>query len=296
MGLIAEAGGSPDGRGCDVCAGRLAPYRHDWLWRCDGCGVLHSTFPVAIPSEAGGEAMDEAMREVGLETLRAKNNARLLARLKALTGTGGRFLDVGSGPGFLLSAAKAEGFEPEGVEPDANTVAAARAHGAQVRHGFFPDVLDAGETFDVIVFNDVLEHIPGLAPALAACAAHVKPGGVLALNCPDRRGFFFRVAASLDRLGIHGPYDRLWQRGLPSPHVWYFTAGNLAQAAARHGFALVGEARLEAVELDGLWQRIRYVKDQSLALSLAAYLFTLATYPLTRLFPADSTVCFFRRT
>lgn len=283
------------GRSCDVCGDELVAYRHDWLWRCGGCGVLHSTFPVAIPDEAGGEAMDEAMREVGLEALRAKNNDRLLAALKPLAGEGRAFLDVGSGPGFLLSHAKAQGFEPQGVEPDANTVAAARSRGAEVRHGYFPNVLEANEQFDVIVFNDVLEHIPDLASALKACAAHVKPGGVLTLNCPDRRGFFFRVAAVLDRLGIAGPYDRLWQRGLPSPHVWYFTTDNLAQAVAAHGFTPVGEVRLETVEIAGLWERIRYVKDQSLALSMAAYVFAVATYPLTRLFPADATVCFFRK-
>lgn len=282
-------------RTCDVCQGRLARFRHDWLWRCDQCRVLHSTFEVAIPDQAGGEAMDEAMREVGLEALRAKNNDRLLAALKTMDPPGPNFLDVGSGPGFLLSHAKTMGFQPQGIEPDANTVAAARSRGAEVRHGFFPDVLAPDERFDVIVFNDVLEHIPDLAAALAACAVHLKPGGVLTLNCPDRRGFFFRTAAVLDRLGIHGPYDRLWQRGLPSPHVWYLTTENLAQAAAAHGFVPIGEVRLETVEIAGLWERIRYVKDQSLALSLAAYVFALATYPIARLFPADATVCFFRK-
>jgi SAM-dependent methyltransferase len=283
------------GRSCDVCGGELAAYRHDWLWRCGGCGVLHSTFPVEIPGEAGGDAMDEAMREVGLEALRAKNNDRLLEALAPLAGEGRAFLDVGSGPGFLLSHAKQKGFEPQGIEPDANTVAAARSRGAEVRHGFFPDVLGTDERFDVIVFNDVLEHIPDLNGALAACARHVKPGGVLALNCPERRGFFFRVAAALDRLGVSGPYDRLWQRGLPSPHVWYFTTDNLAQATGRHGFSPIGEVRLDTVEIAGLWERIRYVKDQSLALSLAAYVFAVATYPLAKLFPADATVCFFRK-
>ncbi|HTI67643.1 MAG TPA: class I SAM-dependent methyltransferase [Caulobacteraceae bacterium] len=282
-------------RPCDVCDGLLEPFRHEWLWRCDDCRALHATFPVAIPDSAGAATLDEAMRESGLEALRAKNNGRLLAALAGLTAPGGRFLDVGSGPGFLLGHAKAMGFAPQGIEPDANTVAAARSRGAAVRHGFFPDVLEPGERFDVIVFNDVLEHIPDLRAALQACAVHVETGGVLCLNCPDRRGFFFRTADILDRLGLHGPYDRLWQRGLPSPHVWYFTTANLARAAANHGFAPAGEVRLETVELAGLWRRIRYVKDQPLSLSLAAYVFALVTYPLARLFPADATACFFRK-
>ena len=281
---------------CPICQGRAAAYRHDWMARCADCGVLSSNLGIAIPSEAGGVVLDEALREVGLDGLRRRNNRKLLARLQGLLGDGARrLLDVGSGPGFLLSQARDLGFEAEGVEPDANTIAAARARGAVVRHGFFPAVLAAEEQFDAIVFNDVLEHIPDLDGALDASARHLAPGGVLCLNCPDRRGLYFRVADLLDRLGVSGPHERLWQKGLPSPHVWYFTPDDLARAAARRGLQPAGQARLDTVELAGLWARIRYVRAQPLWLSMAAYAFALLSWPITRLAPADAAVCFFRK-
>lgn len=280
---------------CPVCGGEFTRFRHDWLFRCGGCGVLRSNLEVLIPDQPTEAVLDEDLRAEGLESARTTNNARLLHAVRALTPGGARLLDVGSGPGFLLGDAAALGFAAEGIEPDANTVGAARARGTSVRHGYFPDVLDRDERFDVIVFNDVLEHIPDLAGALAACTAHLKPGGVLCLNCPDRRGFFYRTAAVLDRLGLRGPLDRLWQKGLPSPHVWYFTPANLAQAAARHGFAPIGEVRLETLELRGLWARIRYVKDQSLVMSLAAFAFSVATYPLARILPSDAVACLFEK-
>ena len=278
---------------CDVCGRALARYRHVWLWRCAACRTLRSTFPVAIPHEAGGDALDEALRESGLAAVRTRNNAWLLAALKARSFEGARLLDVGSGPGFLLDAARAEGFQPEGIEPDANTVAAAAARGAPVRHGYFPDALEPGERFDVIVFNDVIEHIPDLAAALKACADHLTPGGLLCLNCPDRRGLFFRTADLLDRLGLGGAYDRLWQRDMPSPHIWYFTPEGLTRAAARHGFAPETEVALASIDPQGLWSRIRYVKGQSILLSAAAWLFALAAYPATAVWP-DSVACIFR--
>ena len=165
---------------CQVCGGEVRPYRHDWVFRCAGCRVLSSTLEVAIPAQASEAVIDEVAREAGLATLRRRNNERLLAGLASLLPEGRRrLLDVGSGPGFLLAQAKEAGFQAEGIEPDANTVEAARSHGANVRHGYFPEALMADERFDVIVFNDVLEHIPDLKGALAASARHLAAGGVL---------------------------------------------------------------------------------------------------------------------
>jgi SAM-dependent methyltransferase len=279
---------------CQVCGGELRPYRHAWLKRCVRCSVLNADFEVAIPDTPGAQDIDQAMREDGLGAVRDRNNACLLRDLAALTPPGGRLLDVGCGPGFLLRAASARGFLTEGVEPDADVAPAAGAL-ARVRHGYFPQVLGEDDRYDAIVFNDVLEHIPDLTGTLAAAHAHLEAGGVLALNCPDRRGLFFRVAALADRLGLSGAYDRMWQRGLPSPHLWYFTPANLTQAAAKAGFTPVGQLRLDTVALKGLWARIRCVRDQPLLVSMAAYAFAVLTWPVARIAPADAVVCFFRK-
>ena len=275
---------------CQVCGEAAQRYRHDWLFRCDECGVLSADFKVAIPDQATDAGIDEAARAAGLDQLRRRNNETLLATLRDLKPPGPTLLDVGSGPGFLLAQARAAGLTVEGIEPDANTSSAAGA-----RHGYFPDVLGPDEAFDIIVFNDVLEHIPDLTGALAASARHLKPGGLLCLNCPDQRGFFFRTAAILDRLGISGPYDRLWQRGLPSPHVWYFTPHQLRMAAARHGFEPVAVTPLATIELQGLWSRICAARNTSPITALASYAFALATYPLARLLPSDAVATVFRK-
>lgn len=273
---------------CQVCGDVALRFRHPWLRRCEECGVLSSTDAVAIPDRASEAGIDEAARSAGLDPLRRRNNARLLAALRRLGPPGQTLLDVGSGPGFLLQQAREAGFSAEGIEPDANTVGAAR-------HGHFPDVMDPDETFDVIVFNDVLEHIPDLAGALEASLHHLKPRGLLCLNCPDMRGLFYRVASVADRIGVSGPYDRLWQRGLPSPHVWYFTPDLLAQAATRAGFEAAATLRLDTIQLAGLWSRIRADRGTSLGVALASYAFAAAVYPLSKVLPSDATACFFRK-
>ena len=278
---------------CPVCDSTPKAYRHPWLFRC-ACGLLSASLPVDIPTTPGETCLDEAQREAGLERLRRINNARLLRAIRRHAPTGASLLDVGSGPGFLLDQASAEGFQAEGIEPDANIIGTAKNRGVPVRHGFFPNVLRQGEAFDIIVFNDVLEHIPDLMGTLGAALKALKPGGLLCLNCPDRRGLFFRMAAALDHFGVSAPYSRLWQRGLPSPHVWYFSPSLLNRAAARADFSFLEEVRLETIELTGLWNRIRYA-DEGLLTSVSSYLFAVGSYPLAKMLPSDATACLYRR-
>ena len=279
---------------CQVCEGAVVRYRHEWLRRCSVCGVLSADLPISIPDIAGPTALDETLRAQGLESVRAKNNAKLVAELRHLAPGVGRVLDVGCGPGFLLALASAAGFDVVGIEPDVSVGPGVSRMDGEVLWGYFPQVLDPDDVFDVIVFNDVLEHIPDLTGALTASLQHLRQGGVLCLNCPDQRGLFFRTASLLDRIGVSGPYDRLWQRGLPSPHVWYFTPELLQSAARRAGFEPISMLRLETVTLSGLWARIRYAKTP-LWMAIATYLFTVITYPAARLLPPDASAGFYRR-
>jgi SAM-dependent methyltransferase len=201
-------------------------------------------------------------------------------------------LDVGCGPGFLLAQARA--FQAVGIEPDANVTVAANTS-ADVRRGYFPAALAPDEQFDAIVFNDVLEHIPDMRQALIASQRHLSGDGVLVLNCPSRHGLFYRVASALERLGVRGAYERLWQMGLPSPHIWYMTPRDLTRAAARVGLVEVHQERLDTTDTRGLWSRIRSVRSEGLLLSVAAYAFTRIAHPFSRAFPSDAVAVFYRK-
>ena len=196
---------------------RFERLRHDWLFRCSSCGLLASSLQPSIPRERTETLLDEDARLAGLYEARRRSNTTISQILSRLSGGSERsLLDVGCGHGLFLKDALAAGFRAEGIEPDANVVDQARSEtGAPVRHGYFPDVLGADDRFDAIVFNDVLEHIPSVEAAIAACKSHLRPNGVPVLNCPDQDGLFYRLADLLDRVRISGPFLRMWQVGFP---------------------------------------------------------------------------------
>ncbi|UZJ24549.1 class I SAM-dependent methyltransferase [Rhodococcus antarcticus] len=200
--------------------------------------------------------LDESLRETGLSALRAANNARVLDRLAQLgLRDGARVLDVGSAHGWFVRAAVERGWRAEGLEPDDAIAARSAGAGATVRHGFFPDALSDDETFDAICFNDVLEHLPDVRGAVAACRRHLRPDGLVSINIPSTRGVVFTLGRWMDRAGSHRLSDRLWQVGFPSPHLWYFDPVGLAQLCEVEDLEPVLVESLPSVVRRGLWER-----------------------------------------
>lgn len=287
---------SPKPSPCPACDASLAPTRHVWLWRCKSCGILASTAIPNIPIESTPSKINEIRRRSGLQAVRSLNNSAVLNAITRATGPGPkRLLDVGSGLGFFLTAAANRGFAIAGVEPDANVIEAARASGVSVRHGYFPDCLEKSAFFDVITFNDVFEHIPDVGRIMIACSNHLAPGGLLVINLPDRKGIFYRVADCLDRLGFHGPFDRMWQRGLPSPHLWYFSHPDIQRLGAKNGFTAVQKLSLRSITLRGIFNRVFYVEDQSIITGLIATFGAVVLWPILSIFPSDISVIVLRR-
>ena len=233
---------------------------------------------------------------MALAEIRGRNSKVILDRIGTLLEPcSSDLLDVGSGLGFFLRDAMAFGFNVSGLEPDATVVEIARSTGARTRHGYFPDCLNPDEIFDVIVFNDVLEHIPALTETMDACVRHLKPAGLLVLSCPNQRGFFYRLADLLDRLGISAPLGRMWQRGLASPHVWYFEAEHLERLGHRHGLAHVSTIELSPLTWRGLADRIFYVRDQSKLMGVLTLMAVAPIIPILKLLPRDIAIAILQK-
>lgn len=237
---------------CSVCGNEMRTRLEPWCRQCPACGTWASTLAVGINSEAH-LGLDEELRETGLAELRHHNFTVVVDRLLAHgLVSGSRVLDVGSAHGWFLAAARDRGLEAEGIEPDE---AVAARSGGLVRVGFFPDALEAEERFDAITYNDVLEHLPDVDTAVAASIHHLAPGGLLSVNIPNSRGLFYRLAIVCHRLGMRSAFRRLWQVGLPSPHLWFFDSAGLTRLCERHGVELVASLPLDSVSRSGLWQR-----------------------------------------
>ena len=282
---------------CPACDACMAPGLAAWHRVCNGCGYEGSTLSPHILEQAEGGDLDEAARAQGLVKLRNANFQRLLdwvcTRLSLPDGKP-RLLDVGCAHGWFIEHA-ATRFEASGIEPDIKVAAATRARGLAVRSGFFPEALAAGERFDVIVFNDVLEHIPDVNAVLAACWQHLQPGGWVIVNAPSRRGFLYRLSKLLARLGRGGAFARMWQLGFPSPHVHYFDTATIRLLAHRAGFSVAGRTRLASMSVRGLFARIRYSREVSVLKALVLTFALGAMAPLLAVLPADIEVWSLRR-
>jgi len=97
---------------------------------------------------------------------------------------GRRVLDVGCGGGLLAEAMAAAGAEVTAIDRSERSLAVARHHAEQQGVAVSYTLSDAetwarthGEAYDLITCLEVLEHLPDVPRAVAACSAMLRSGG-----------------------------------------------------------------------------------------------------------------------
>lgn len=270
----------------------------EWHFHCVACRYEGSALEPAIQDRPDTLApdLDETEREQGLKALRQANFGALSRRLAALIQPKGRprMLDVGCAHGWFIEINQGA-YDVIGIEPDIAVAKATQARGIPVRIGFFPGVVDEEERFDVIVFNDVLEHIPDINGVLSACRKHLNDDGIVVINAPSTRGFLYAVARVMAMAGMPSSFERLWQKGLPSPHVHYLDTSSVSGLAARNGFLLESHMDLPSVAVKGLYARINYAGRVGVAKAAILTTAIALASPFLRVLPADIEVWFLRK-
>ena len=157
------------------------------LLRCDRCGLV-STQPRISPEQFSDYypvGYQRAPRTGMVERARLWAIIRLGPYRPLSRRRPGRLLDVGCGNGELARAFARRGWEVAGVEPGSQAAARARAAGVEVHRGTLDDALWCGPTFDAVIFNHSLEHVPDPAQSLRQAAALLREGGVVAVGVPN---------------------------------------------------------------------------------------------------------------
>ncbi len=96
-----------------------------------------------------------------------------------------RLLDIGCGGGLLSEPMARLGAEVVGADAAATNVEVASIHAAQsgvnvdYRHVTAEELAAAGETFDIVLNMEVVEHVSDINLFLGACASMVRPGGLM---------------------------------------------------------------------------------------------------------------------
>jgi SAM-dependent methyltransferase len=99
--------------------------------------------------------------------------------------TPGRVLDVGCGDGSLLQHFADQGWTAIGVDPASTAVAAVRHRRLEAHQGTLDDHPWEHGSFQAILFQHSLEHIPDPMGSLSEAAKLLAPGGVLVVAVPN---------------------------------------------------------------------------------------------------------------
>lgn len=125
--------------------------------------------------------------------LEGSDSSGAVRLLDAWAPTPGRLLDVGCGGGRLMRAARAAGWDAEGIEPTEEFARPATAFGP-VHVGYLDDVFVTGRrageqgatrTYDALTMMAVLEHVPDPVEVLRHARAVAAQGALLVAEVPN---------------------------------------------------------------------------------------------------------------
>lgn len=278
---------------CENCKTPMSDGLVSWHFVCSRCGLEASSLEPAELADSDA-IVDEADREVGLEGLRKAGFAETFQKLRAYRKPG-RLLDVGSAHGWFLDIARDVGYTCTGIEPSVSVAKGGASRGHTIIPGYFPSALPAEATFDVVSFNDVFEHIPHAAATMRSAVGHLAPGGILSIAIPSSNGFFYRLSKLLIKVGVCGPFERMWQKNFSSPHLYYFNETILTSLAGREGLETVHRGNLPSVRLAGLWSRLAYDTSSSRVRNMAIFVTVVMAIPFLSMLPADIDLVMYKK-
>ena len=150
---------------------------------------------------------------------------------------GARLLDVGCGFGLTVYEANKRGFRADGIDISTRFLKLAREKlGLTLRQGRVEDLHFPDNTYDGVIFWDVLEHVHNPLEILAEIRRIVRPGGYLFGQVPNWRGLSNRYKTFLNRHGFARKQFKHF--GIPH-HVFIFDDHSLRQMVEKSGLRLI---------------------------------------------------------
>lgn len=250
--------GKPEKQNCPICGSSkvdkywaMPGYR---LSRCKVCSMVwdhvppenvlsqyDKTYFINENPKGGYANYFEGMR------VNKKTFSQRLKRIEDKYGKG-KLLDVGCALGDCLIEAKKLGWkEARGLEIAEYAYRFAKDRGLDVKKGVLEKDTFKRETFDVITYQDVIEHVEDPVAELKKAKRVLKKGGVIFLVTPDVGGWWERI------LG------RWWYHYKPGEHIMYFSQESLKKALEEADYKNIETRRTyHVLSIEYVLSRLKY--------------------------------------
>jgi 2-polyprenyl-3-methyl-5-hydroxy-6-metoxy-1,4-benzoquinol methylase len=152
------------------------------------------------------------------------------------TKTPGRVLDVGCAFGTFLKVASTRNWQPWGVEfSKYSSEQARKTWGFEIFNGDLNDCPFEEDTFDLVTFWDVIEHVPNPRKNLEKARALLKKGGYLLITTDNCSSLISFMASALYKLSM-GHFKYPVERFFIPYNTCYFKPTNMKGLLASCGF------------------------------------------------------------
>ncbi len=138
---------------------------------------------------------------------------------------GGRLLEIGFGAGAKLRAMKSYGWRVKGVDRDPLAVKRARDAGLDADLGTLEEQRYPSGSFDAVVTNHVIEHVPDPVGLMREVRRVLRPGGRFVVLTPNSESWGTRIFAHADVMYMDTPR-----------HLYLFSMSSLRRTAEAAGF------------------------------------------------------------
>lgn len=193
--------------------------------KCRRCGLVYADPRVSTKTLEQGY-LDSEDKDYLVQTESRSINAFMSLAVIRRHVPEGRLLEIGCSTGFFLNAARIW-FEPRGLELSRWAADFVRQKlSLDVDSKNIEDAGIPGDHFDVVVMNDVIEHLPSPKKTLAEIFRVLKPGGIVYIVTPE-------YGSVLSRL-----QGRFWWALRPG-HVYYFSRVTLSRMLKELGYEIV---------------------------------------------------------
>ena len=244
---------------CIVCGSseieKYIPMKDYSLLRCKKCTIVwdqnssrnllkqySKTYFMNENPKGGYANYFEGMR------INRKTFTERLQKAEKVLGKKGKLLDVGCALGDCLLEAKKLGWkDSEGIEVSDYAFNFAKERGLKVKKGILKKDSYPEKLFDIVTYQDVIEHISGPVSELKKAKKFIKPGGYIFLVTPDIGGWWHTLLGSA------------WYHYKPGEHVVYFSQGSLRKALEKAGFVSIKTKKTyHVLSVEYVFNRLKY--------------------------------------